>query len=569
MMHFFKLIKPYTLLLFLLPTSVFAKSLDNSQFSELMKARLNVGQQTTNNLTIDGEKLLGVNAIKRIYQLNDYGPLWNEPASKQLSNEINEAVSLDGLQKQDYTLPGLESLFNGQQLKDLNAKDRVERELALTESFLRLNYHLRFGKVDPESLDSNWNYGKRLDFKDPVAAVYQAIKEQNVKTLLDKERPAHPYYHKLRQVLAHYRELETSGDRKAIDSGPTLKPGHEGDRVIQVRERLMKTDDLLAKSATDGSSSLYDKNLEQAVIRFQKQQNLDTDGKVGKNTLNALNMSVADRIDQIRVNLERLRWVMHEIEDDFLLVDLPGFEAFFMKNGQKEWQGKIQVGKAFTATPVFKGKLEYLEFNPTWTIPPGIIRRSILPGLRKDPGYLDKKGYLLLDFKGKKIDPHSIDWNNIKGFPYVVRQPAGKNNALGLVKFIFPNSHFVFLHDTNHRELFTRNTRTFSAGCIRVEKPFELSEQLLKTTQGWDRKAIDQLVASGKTKRVHPKDKISVLITYTTVGVDEQGKARFKPDIYNRDNAVLAGLNGKIKVAKDVQKALKKFTSDQPNENNI
>ena len=143
----------------------------------------------------------------------------------------------------------------------------------------------------------------------------------------------------------------------------------------------------------------------------------------------------------------------------------------------------------------------------------------------------------------------------------MVRQPAGKNNALGLVKFIFPNSHFVFLHDTNHRELFDRNTRTFSAGCIRVENPFELSEQLLATTQDWNRKNIDQLVASGKTKRVQPKDKIPVLITYTTVGMDEQGKAHFKPDIYNRDSAVLAGLNGKIKIAKDVKKALKKFTS--------
>jgi murein L,D-transpeptidase YcbB/YkuD len=129
------------------------------------------------------------------------------------------------------------------------------------------------------------------------------------------------------------------------------------------------------------------------------------------------------------------------------------------------------------------------------------------------------------------------------------------------VKFIFPNSHFVFLHDTNHRELFTRNTRTFSAGCIRVENPFELSEQLLATTQNWNRTNIDQLVASGKTKRVHPKDKIPVLITYTTVGTDKQGKVRFKPDIYNRDSAVLAGLDGPIKFSKDVKKALKKITS--------
>ena len=566
-MRFCKSVKPYTLLLFLLPISVFANSLDNSKFRELMQTRLNGGQQTKSSLMIDGEKLLGANAIRELYRMNAYSPLWSEEAKTQLFSEINDSVELDGLRKQDYYLPGLESLSKGQRLKDLSVIDRVDRELALTESFLRLDYHLRFGKVDPVSLDSNWNYGKRLDFEDPIKTLYQAIKDQNIKTFLDAERPSHLHYRKLRKVLANYKELEAAGGWKPIEPGETIKQGYEGKRVIQVRKRLMVTGDLPAKSAADELSAVYDEDLQQAVFRFQKRQSLDVDGKIGKDTLKALNVPVEDRINQIRVNLERLRWIMHELGDDFLLVDLPGFQAVLIKNGKKEWEGKIQVGKAFTATPVFKDELEYLEFNPTWTIPRGIIKRKILPKLRKDPGYLDEKGYVLLDFNGKKVNPHSVDWKNIIGFPYMVRQPAGKDNALGLVKFIFPNPHFVFLHDTNHRELFERNTRTTSAGCIRVEKPFELAEQLMSTTPGWDRERIDQLVASGKTKRIHPKDKIPVLITYTTVGVDEQGIARFKPDIYNRDKAVLAGLDGQIKVAKDVQKALKKFTSDKPIEN--
>lgn len=562
-MRFFKFITVYTLLLFLLPFSVVGKSLDESHFSDLIKLKLKEVQAVNNSLSSAGEKLLAVNAIKRMYQLNDFNPLWNDGASLQLLSGISESVALDGLQKQDYMLPGLEALAKGQSIDDLDVEQRVEIELVLTESLLRLNYHLRFGKVDALSLDSNWNYGKRLDFKDPMVALYLAVKEQNVKVLLDEQRPAHNYYHKLRNILALYRKYELAGGWKPIAPGPTIKLGHEGPRIIQVRERLLKTDGFLAKAVVDKLSPVYDENLQQAIIRFQKQQSLDADGKVGKNTLKALNVSVIDRVNQIRVNLERLRWVLHEIEDDFLLVDIPGFEVILIKDGQRQWQGKIQVGKAFSATPVFKGKLEYLEFNPTWTVPPSIIERTILPGLRKDSGYLDKKGYLLLAFNGKKVDPHSVNWENLKGFPYMVRQPAGKNNALGLVKFIFPNPHFVFLHDTNHRELFARNTRTFSAGCIRVEKPFELSEQLLMSTPGWTRKNIDQLVASGETKRIHPKDKIIVLITYTTVGMDGQGKARFKPDIYQRDSAVLAGLNGPIKIAKDVRKALKKFISDE------
>ncbi len=566
MMRFFNSYIFYIFLLFLLPLSVIAKSLDDSQFRELMQLRLNGFQQANTSLMVAGEKLLAANAISRMFQLNNYGSLWNEEASKQLLNGISESVALDGLRKQDYMLPGLESLLNGQGLEDLDSKQRIELELALTESLLRLNYHLRFGKVEAVSLDSNWNYGKRLDFKDPMVALFQAIKAQNIKTLLDEQRPTHNYYHKLRKILAQYKEYERAGGWKPVASGATIKPGQEGPRIIQVRERLIKTDDLLAKSVDETLSPIYDDKLQQAVIRFQKQQSLDTDGKVGKNTLKSLNVTATARVNQIRVNLERLRWIMHEIEDDFLLVDIPGFEVILIKDGQRQWQGKIQVGKAFSATPVFKGKLDYLEFNPTWTVPPSIIKRTILPGLLKDSGYLGKKGYLLLDFDGNKIDPHSIEWDKIKGFPYMVRQPAGKNNALGQVKFIFPNPHFVFLHDTNHRELFARNTRTFSAGCIRVENPFELSEQLLMTTPDWNRKNIDQLVASGQTKRIHPKDKVSVLITYTTVGMDKEGKALFKPDIYHRDNAVLAGLNGKMKIAKDVRKALKKFISDDATE---
>jgi len=553
-----KYLKIYTLLLFFLPITIFAKSLDNSQFSELMKLRLKEGQKTRASLSIDGKKLFGVNAINSLYETNNYASLWNETAGEQLLTEINQAVLFDGLVRDDYMLPGIEAMVKGQELSDLDTKQRVERELELTESFLRLNYHLRFGKVNPEAIDSNWNYEKRLDFKDPVEDLSRAIKDKKIKALLAKERPAHSHYHKLRGILAEYRKLETAGGWKAIDSGPTIKLGQQGKRITQVRERLIKTDELFAKTGVKELALPYNENLQQAIIRFQKQHSLDTDGKVGKNTLNALNLSVADRIDQIRLNLERLRWVMHELDDKFILVDIPGFKVILINNGKFEWQGKIQVGRAYTATPIFKGKLKYLEFNPTWTIPPGIIKRSILPGLKKDSDYLAKKGFLLLDLKGKELNPKSIDWNAIKGFPYMVRQPAGKNNALGLVKFIFPNSHFVFLHDTNHRELFDRNTRTFSAGCIRVENPFEFATHLLEKTPGWNRKNIDELVASGETKRINPKDSIDVLITYTTVGVDQHDNVVFKQDIYNRDKAVLAALNGKIKVAKDVKKALQK-----------
>jgi len=557
-MHFIKFFKLYTFILLLLPFSVFSKSLDNAAFTQLMKLKLTEAVQNKSALSINGENLFATNGINKIYQLNNYASLWDEESSTQLLTEINDSYTYDGLQKKDYILSEIDLIIKGQQLNDLEVKERVNSELALTESLLRLNYHLRFGKVNPESLDSNWNYDKRLNFKTPFTTLYQAIKDKKINQHLNKERPTHQHYQKLRNILAKYRKLEQGGGWSAIDTGPTIKPGHEGKRVIQLRNRLLKTDDVFANSTNNDLTQPYNESLQQAVTRFQKQHSLDIDGKVGKNTLNALNISTTERTDQIRVNLERLRWIMHELDDKFLLVDIPGFKVLYINKGKIEWQGKIQVGKAYTSTPVFKGKLKYLEFNPTWTIPPGIIKRSILPGLKKDPEYLTKKGFVLLDLKGNKVNSNGINWNSLKGFPYMVRQPAGKDNALGQVKFIFPNSHFVFLHDTNHREYFSRNSRTFSSGCVRVENPFDLAEQLLQTTQGWNRKEIDQLVASGKTKRVHPKDNISVLITYTTVGIDQQKQVFFKPDIYKRDNKVLTALNGKIIIAKDIKKALTK-----------
>ena len=561
MNSFIPTLRIFLLTIAFLSFSVSARAAGAATFQNVMQNRLTQAVEAKKSIVIGGEKLLGLATIERMYHLNGYNSLWSDAAVAQLLGEINEAVEMDGLQQKDYFIPGLERMEQGEKLTDLDVNARVERELALTESFLRLAYHLRFGKVDPVSLDPDWNYNKRLDMDDPVPLLNQAIKDQKIKSLMNRERPDHEYYEKLRKVFAQYREIEARGGWEAIEAGNTIKPGDKDVRVLAIRKRLMATGDLAGQEGEVALSPVYDANLQKAVIGFQERQGLDADGKIGKNTVKALNISAHDKINQIRVNLERLRWIMHELGDDFLLVDIPGFKVFLIKDGKRVWEAKIVIGKAFTATPVFKDELEYLEFNPTWTIPPGIIKRTILPNLKKDPGYLDRKGYLLLDFNGKKINPRSIDWKKVKGFPYMVRQPAGKNNALGLVKFIFPNPHFVFLHDTNHRELFSRNTRTLSAGCIRVERPFELAELVLESRPEWSRGEIDQLVASGKTKRVHTNEQLPVLITYTTVGVSDEGRAIFKPDVYDRDPGVLKGLQGSIKVAADVKKVMKKFNS--------
>ncbi len=320
-----------------------------------------------------------------------------------------------------------------------------------------------------------------------------------------------------------------------------------------MRARLKVTGDYTGEF-TPTASDQFDPELVAAVMRFQKRHGLEVDGAVGPVTRAALNVSVEERIDQIRVNLERQRWIMHEAYDEFLIVDIAGFQVYWVKDDEVIWQEQVQVGKEFTQTPLFKDNIRYLEINPTWTIPPGIMRRSILPALKKDPNFLDKKGYLLLTQDGERINPKTIDWQSIKTMPYIVRQPPGPDNALGLVKFMFPNPHFVFLHDTNHREFFDRTGRAFSAGCVRVQNPFDLAERLLAGQDGWDRKQIDAVVASGKNTRVNLNRPMRIIIAYLTARSDGQ-RVFFKSDVYNRDEAVLSALDGDFRVRKQDRKS--------------
>ncbi len=525
-------------------------------FAQLMQTRLAEQSLKNSFLHIQEHVLLGTKIIRKIYALNHYQPIWQPDAVADLLHEIN-ASELDGLNKTDYLIDALYPERKQTDLDRLGAGDRVTQELLLTESLLRLAYHLRFGKVDPISLDPSWNYSKRLDIKDPAQTLFQALKSGQIKALIASERPDYDNYPKLRKILADFLAIEKRGGWPTLQIEQTIKPGQTNIGIPKIRARLRITGDY----QKNVNSEYYDIDLEQSIRDFQKRYSLDADGIIGKKTIAAMNVPVKDRINQIRVNLERLRWAMREISDDFLLVDIAGFDAYLMKHGEKVWQEKIVVGKAYAATPIFKGYLKYLEFNPTWTIPPTILKEKILPKLKQDPGYLTKKGYLLLDLQGNPINPKTVDWQTLKGFPYMIRQPAGKNNPLGQVKFIFPNPHFVFLHDTNHRELFDRTIRTFSAGCIRVKNPLTLAKLLLEDDPDWsDPGKIQQIIASGKTKRVLTKRQIPVLITYTTASVNEQGRVIFKPDIYDRDPAILKGLQGPIKVADDVKKVIDKLS---------
>jgi murein L,D-transpeptidase YcbB/YkuD len=289
---------------------------------------------------------------------------------------------------------------------------------------------------------------------------------------------------------------------------------------------------------------LYDSETEKAVKQFQKQHNLDMDGVIGQGTLEQMNISVTQRIDQIRANLERIRWVKHNLGDEFVLVNIAGFKVYYIQNNQLVWQSKAQVGKTYRQTPVFRDDIKYLVFNPTWTVPPTILAKDILPKIKQDINYLKTKNMKVINAKGKVIDASIIKWSTMtaKKFPYMIRQEPGKNNALGQVKIMFPNKHLIYLHDTPSKSQFNRVERAFSSGCIRIENPFELVELLLKDSDKWNQTRFDDILATGQLKNVNLPKPVPVLLLYFTAQVDKHGQIIFYKDLYHRDEKIINGL---------------------------
>jgi murein L,D-transpeptidase YcbB/YkuD len=497
---------------------------------------------------LSGKTVYATQFIYQMYQCRGFKLIWNDDGIASLSTAL-ESLKEDGLTADDYRFAEFDSQLRAANRTSLGPGRMVEMDILLTEAFLRAVYNLYFGRADPERIDANINFTRSHPGEGPIPRLLRYITQARIDDAFDWARPKNKRYQWLKTGLARYREYQAAGGWDPIPAGEILKPGITHPRVAMLRTRLAVTGDLPAGVTVTDDSELFDEILKSAVERFQTRHGLEADGVVGAETLAAMNVPVKERIDQIRVNLERGRWILHEAYADYLVADIAGFNIFWAKDEDVFWQEQIQVGKEYTKTPVFKGEIRYLDFNPTWTIPPGILRSSVIPGLKKDPDYLNKKGYQLLTRDGKPVDPKTVNWKALKGFPYIVRQPPGPDNALGQIKFMFPNPHFVFLHDTNHREFFARTKRTFSSGCIRVRNPFDLAERLLAEQDDWTRARIDEVVASGKTKRVILRRPVRIFIAYNTARVPAAGsQVVFRPDIYKRDARVLAALNSPFRL---------------------
>ena len=492
---------------------------------------------------LEGATIAAVKTIPEFYARREFRPAWtNKQSIDDLLSAIRH-IEEEGLDSGDYHFRAIERL-KGQADASANPVLRAELDVLLTDGLARLGYHLLFGKVDPKTFDRNWNLGRWIDEPDAATAIQRVIDSPSLAARIAALKPDHFYYERLRKGLAQYRAIAARGGWATIQAGPTLKPGMRNPRVSSLRQRLAATGDLVPGAG--GDLAHYDDVLTKAVTAFQKRHSLDTDGVVGSQTRAALNVPVAARINQIRVNLERARWVLRNVGDDFVVANIAGFDVRLVRNRKPVWWTRAQVGKPYYKSPIFTADMKYVVFNPTWTVPPGILRRSMLPAVKRDRAYLAAKNIQVIDRRGRAVDPAGLDWKSFspRKFPYQLRQTPGPHNALGQVKFIFPNHHFVFLHDTPSKSLFERTARAFSHGCIRVDSPLVLSELVLDDPVKWNKKTIGAVLAAKKTRTVFLKKPLKVLLLYWTAEGDENNRMYFKRDVYRRDARVLAKLDG-------------------------
>ncbi|MGQ7247860.1 L,D-transpeptidase family protein [Halomonas sp. V046] len=498
---------------------------------------------------LGAELLDSSDRITRFYALRGQRPVWTDAARVDALVAALEALDADGLNPRDYRPEAIAASARvalGEGASG-EARDRFERDT--TGTLFTALTHLQRGKVDPQRIDSDWEVPIDPASFDLVA-MSQALDDGDVNAAMDLARPPFEPYQQLRAGLARYRNIERLGGWPQLPAREeALRPGDVDADVALLRQRLAMIGELEVMAAdVDHYPSIdlkaphaeaYDEALEAAVKRFQRSHLLTDDGVIGPNTRSALNMTVAQRIDQIRANMERARWLLHGLPESFVLVDIAGYRVIYFRPGGDVWRSRIVVGQPYRRTPTLRSEITHLTLNPTWTVPPTIYREDILPKVRNNPGYLASRGLYPLSSSGQRLDPASVNWSNPRGV--MLRQGAGPSNPLGRVVIRFPNDHLVYLHDTPSRGLFNRAQRALSSGCIRVEGVAELA-QLLFDDSGTNA-SVSRLIAAGDTRNVSLKQRIPVVLNYWTVQPESGGELAFRPDIYNRDSDLVAALN--------------------------
>ena len=495
--------------------------------------------------TLYGERFYARELLVQFYEHRAFQPAWFcedgiLPQGEALLRVLRQAWQ-EGVKPSGYHLAAIERLMlssgtpSGQ--RDLSQPHEwIALELLFTDAYFRYGFEVLGGVTDPRAVNEVWVADRpEIDLLTPLE---RALEGENVAAFLSQMRPAHRGYAKLQNALVQYQNIAARGGWPTIPNGPGFQKGDTGARVVALRDRLSSTGDSEQLSVPD--ANLFDAALEDALKRFQHRHGLEPDGIAGGTTLTALNVPVQARVRQIQLNMERWRWLPQDLGQRYILVNIAAYTLHVVEQDQSRLTMRVVVGKPSRRTPFFSAEMTYLVMNPHWYVPPTIAVQDKLPLIRRDPGYATRqKLKIFREGEGGpvRVDPRAIDWASVspRNFPYRLRQDPGPKNALGRVKFMFPNPHHVYLHDTPARELFAKTERAFSSGCIRIEKPIELAEYLLQDDPQWSQQKILTTMRKGSEQVVHLPTPIPVYLLYWTAWADDEGAVHFRKDIYERD----------------------------------
>jgi murein L,D-transpeptidase YcbB/YkuD len=473
--------------------------------------------------------------VRALYANYAGAPLWLDTQGlstdrvTELANALASADS-DAIRVDSYPVGDLAHAVTALRSTQTPTADQLaDADVLMTATFAAFGEDMLTGQVDPKTMSQSWFISTREEGID--SALARTLRESPVDRSIAQIRPQDPTYDSLRTELIHYRELAAKGDWPTVPTGPALKPGQTDsrDRLTALTGRLRAegylpvTDSTAQASDSTGATgnNKYDRALAGAVASFQAHHDIGVDSMLGPETVDALNKPVSFRLGQIATNLERYRWLPRSLGDRYILVNVPAFELKAFDQGKPTLQMKVIVGQDYEgkATPVFSDSMEFVVFRPYWIVTDSIANKEIYPKAAADPDYLDRNNYEIVTIEHRKR----------------VRQKPGDKNSLGLVKFMFPNDFNIYLHDTPQGELFKKDVRAFSHGCIRLEHPDQLAHFVL----GWPIDSVHHQMQEGPDDhRVNLKKKIPVFIVYFTTYF-KNGELYFGNDLYKRDDKLV------------------------------
>lgn len=472
--------------------------------------------------------------LSELYRGHQFDMVWTSYAQIDALLVQLEALADDGLEPAAYHP---EAIRRAMLTAPRDPRHRECSDVLVSHAYLSALGHLAQGRLPQDRTEPVWH--------SPDAPATQAeahlmsIASEGLEHLehtFNKARPSLEQYNNLRKAYARLRD-QPEPEWQPIPAGQTLRQGMSDPRVPLLRQRLSADGYLLATAAAPGGDDRYSDQLVDALKAFQRRHALQDDGILGADTFTELNATPADRLNQLRVNLERFRWLSADIEPRSLLVDIAGGRVIYFRDSSPQWEARSQVGRDTRQTPSIKSIVTRITLNPTWTVPPTILREDKLPQIRENPGYLAQHDMQVLDYEGHVLDPATVDWS--KPGRILLRQAAGPDNPLGRVAIRFANPFSIYLHDTPSQGLFARSQRAFSSGCVRVESVTQLVDLLLSEAE---RERVAQLLDTGLTYEYRPTEPTPILLAYWTAEADSNGLPRYRPDVYRRDQRLLAAL---------------------------